>query len=701
MIDEKAYVKEAFINNFSTYKGKKLVIYGLGQNTKMLLDVFCDHTFVGLMDGIRTGERVWDLPIITCEEAKKLGTDAIIILARSANVPIIYHRIAQDCEIYGIPVFDINGERLDQHESIHLNMAGLSCGKKDHLFKLIDRCQVISFDIFDTLLMRKVLIPSDIFEIVEQKLKQQGNGYPFSQERREAEIGLLNEGKQPKLEEIYERMAYHFPSLLVYKEEWMALEIETEKEYLCVRDSIKKALDYARRSGKRVFFTSDMYLSEKVLFGSLEYMGIQVGDGGSIISCQYGVSKNSGLYTVLRERFPDQKILHIGDDPEADGQCAIAAGIDEVFLVDSAYRMLGASTANRLMKYSVDLSARMLLGGFAAKQFCDPFIFEKTGKKVSIDSGYDLGYYFLAPLFTVFIQWLLKKTEQYKLTKLLLASRDGYIIKSLLDALHITYPEVKLPGYIYFYTSRTVCVRASVRDDADIIYAVEQIPFSGSIEGLLQKRFGVEKEELLERDIDSSNLDYVMRHRNVILKHAKEARCNYEVYLSKLGIKGEDRCGLFDFVSGGTCQYALSKFWDVKLQGLYFLRFYDPIKSGLSIDGLYQETNVYTGNSALEEKYIFLERIVTSFEPTLTGFDKTGEPLFEKETRSQEEIDSLRAVHKGILDAFLKYSPSNLDMADGFLQLLSKDHAICDLPFLRSTRMTDAFCNRDFDIPGF
>lgn len=710
---EKEYVLNSFMKNFSAYKEKKLVLYGLGENTKLLLERFPAYHFVGLMDGVRTGEVIWGLPVLTCEEAKQMGAGAILIIARTANVPIIYHRIAGTCDRLAIPVFDINGQKLSLHKRNSSAANDTAHGKKEELYRKIDRCQIISFDIFDTVLMRKTLIPTDIFVLTEKKMKDNGCHFPCAGERRKAELELLGEGKQPELADIYRRMELHFPGA-VQPDQWMKAEIDTEKENILAREEMKEALIYAGKQGKQVFFTSDMYLSADILAELLNGEGVPARPEQVIVSCQYGVSKAGGLYAILRNRFPGERILHVGDNSEADGQYAKEAGIDEVFLLQSAYALLEKSEAWGLLKFSDSLENRMIIGEFAAKQFENPFVFEETAGKIKLDKEYDVGRYILAPILSVFIRWLIQKSEEYKLERLLLPSRDGYIIKKLLDLVHKLHPSIHLPEYTYFYTSRLVCVRAAIRGEADIRYAALQVPFSGTPEVLLRQRFGLEEAEILKRGAEEMDISFVLRHQEAILKHARETRVRYEWYLTRLKIRDTERCGFFDFASRGTCQYAFGKFWNVKLKGLYFLAFHNPANQKMDMDGLYCEENLYRSTSAAEEKYFLLERIMTSFEPTLTGFDEEGTPMFGEESRPREELEALLEIHRGIIDGFavreIHRSILNgfamcdfgeKNMADEFIRLLDEEHAICSLPFFKSSYTEDLFCNRSFTVPGF
>lgn len=57
----------------------------------------------------------------------------------------------------------------------------------EQLIKLVDENETISFDIFDTLLFRNVYLPTDIFKIIEIKLKEKFGTEDFFNLRIKAE----------------------------------------------------------------------------------------------------------------------------------------------------------------------------------------------------------------------------------------------------------------------------------------------------------------------------------------------------------------------------------------------------------------------------------------------------------------------------------------------------------------------------------
>lgn len=96
----------------------------------------------------------------------------------------------------------------------------------------IDKHAVISFDVFDTLLIRKVAEPHDVFRLVEQNLNQVG----FARERIEAEelARKLAQGREVTFEEIYSQRNLNRAS--------MKMELDVERSVLCVNPTIKKSL---------------------------------------------------------------------------------------------------------------------------------------------------------------------------------------------------------------------------------------------------------------------------------------------------------------------------------------------------------------------------------------------------------------------------------------------------------------------------
>ena len=119
------------------------------------------------------------------------------------------------------------------------------------IIKKIEEYDVVSFDIFDTLLKRNVKKPTDVFKYMEKKYNREG----FFNERIEAEKRARANNKiEVTLKDIYEEMPFDFS-----KE-----ELETESELLIQNDWIISVYKKAVQS-KIVIITSDLFLKENML----------------------------------------------------------------------------------------------------------------------------------------------------------------------------------------------------------------------------------------------------------------------------------------------------------------------------------------------------------------------------------------------------------------------------------------------------
>lgn len=215
----------------------------------------------------------------------------------------------------------------------------------DSVGKELQRYDVISFDVFDTLICRTVQQPADIFRILEQQ-----TGIPeFAVYRIEAEKAARQlryasyyaageaagevTGKftrEVTIEEIYRVMLYDKRFLTRSMEcgailqtqklsDWIHAEMEIEKQ--CCRADLlmQKLVCQLLAQKKRVIAVSDMYLHQTQVLELLHRCGYA--DLKEIyVSCDYRAGKSDGrLFPLIRKRIgPDRQLIHIGDNFYAD-----------------------------------------------------------------------------------------------------------------------------------------------------------------------------------------------------------------------------------------------------------------------------------------------------------------------------------------------------------------------------------------------
>ncbi len=190
---------------------------------------------------------------------------------------------------------------------------------------IISESTFFSFDIFDTLILRTVKIPSDVFDLVGEDL-----GIDEFKEKRllaekSARTIARESGKEDTtLDEIYREYSKLFSISNTECEIIKEAELNRERKVCYANQEIRSFYNRIKNLGKRIVIISDMYLPENIIKEILMNNGFNI-DGVEIyISGTLGITKRSGrLFThVLNEQnianFPKGVALHIGDNLLSD-----------------------------------------------------------------------------------------------------------------------------------------------------------------------------------------------------------------------------------------------------------------------------------------------------------------------------------------------------------------------------------------------
>ncbi|MEI8665372.1 hypothetical protein P4S81_11620 [Pseudoalteromonas sp. B28] len=151
------------------------------------------------------------------------------------------------------------------------------------LKKLINNSEIVSFDIFDTVILRKVFEPADIFTIVENLYNDEHKklDIDFKSIRGNAEaeatkiLAELNGTQSIGLDEIYAHIQKTQDLDSKTINTLKALEIEIELKFCVKNEYMHSFYQYCIDNSKKVIFTSDMYLPEYVIKKFFTIMGIQ------------------------------------------------------------------------------------------------------------------------------------------------------------------------------------------------------------------------------------------------------------------------------------------------------------------------------------------------------------------------------------------------------------------------------------------
>ncbi|HZS37914.1 MAG TPA: hypothetical protein VFF06_13850 [Polyangia bacterium] len=204
------------------------------------------------------------------------------------------------------------------------------------LCQLIDGCDVLSLDVFDTALLRRVGEPVDVFALVAREYRHRRGGalVPFdfaarriaAERRAREDVWARHQRGDVTLDEIY--AALDAPAGWDAAE-LKSLELAAERALCAQNPYVHAAYRHAQRRGKRIVFVSDMYLPPEFIAGMLR-------DGGYdqvelfVSSACGGVCKWDGaLYRHVAAALgvAPARMLHLGDNPLSDVVMALREGV--------------------------------------------------------------------------------------------------------------------------------------------------------------------------------------------------------------------------------------------------------------------------------------------------------------------------------------------------------------------------------------
>ena len=627
-------ISKKFRDDFEKFKTVPMGIYGTGNNARAILTDASDFNISCIIVQNTVGGAFCGKPVKLLEDAIAEGVSVIVLAAEADIEIIIYERIREDCLRNSIDVYGLHLGNMKHFFSdrCFLGLRQDENISKEAVIKQIDAHEIISFDIFDTLVMRKTLAPQDVFFIVQGEAKKKGilvENFPFIRIHAE----LTNPKHTPTIDEIYSYMCQEDNVDSTTCEELKRIELSVEKKVIVPRAEVCDLFEYARSKSKKIYLISDMYLGRETLSQILEKSGI-VGYERLFVSCDYGTTKNDDLFNLFLNECRGCSYLHIGDNKKVDGLNSLMNGMDAV-VIPGASVMLGSSCYKDILVAQSSINDRSMAGLFCERVFRNPFCGE-----YKVSNAYEFGYLFIAPLITAFMIWAIEEIKKLKFTKILFAARDGYLFKKLYDRYFQLTGSGDMPEGVYFYTSRRSCLRAYCRDREGLNEVLEQYSFT--------------MEDISRNYSDTDEVNSLSEDE--IYAKAKKEHKGYQAYIDSLHIQKEEKIAFVDLVSGGTCQYYLEEMFFGKMTGLYLCRGTSWVKRAPEIKSMIDEyPNDVGGYFSKIDQVKLLEAIMTSREPSLAGFESDGNKILLKDKMTEDYKVFVTEVQRGISDYFEIY----------------------------------------------
>ena len=316
-----------------------------------------------------------------------------------------------------------------------------------------------SFDVFDTLISRKLANDKGVFVALREKLKD-GTELEFPDHFIDEFVSLRVRAQKVAHEAssypeitlagIYTALGSDFPQIETeHLELLQELEesIEIENCYP-IRQNVSRVIDMID-SGYSVFLISDMYLSKAVVMKMLEKADARLCAIPLYLSSELKMRKADGalFYHVCKDQnIQPSSLIHTGDNFSSDCVMANRVGIKYAFYEDSFLSKIEKSyfreEENFFLQLFVGASKQTRLEGYDLKP------------------AYRLGASFMGPMFYGFVHDSLKQAVDEGIKRLYFLARDGYLLKVIAKEIVACFHyDIEIH---YLYTSRQSTYFASL-----------------------------------------------------------------------------------------------------------------------------------------------------------------------------------------------------------------------------------------------
>ncbi|MFT5592342.1 MAG: HAD superfamily hydrolase (TIGR01549 family) [Oceanicoccus sp.] len=576
-------------------------------------------------------------------------------------------------------------EELERYSS-HLSSTRIV--DVDKIKSKIEGSEIISFDVFDTLITRRLMHPNHVFELMNSDARRifEHEGLSlddfggFRNLRERAANRIIRSVKRAGGEEIHYKAIYEEIRRLtkLTKESTLKirkLELKVEKDVMTHRPLGVELFRFAKSLGKTVILVSDMYLEKDDIAFILKKNGID-GYADFFVSSDYGVTKkNGGLFDIVLNRYKRKDILHLGDNHLADVLRPLEKGIkaEHLPIINETYHSSSLAKENYPESAVKQSLGESLMHGVISRSFYDNRVFSDNWFD---QSPYRLGFEACGSILFGFTKWILEQSIRDGVEDLYFLARDGFLVKEIYDKISKSYPNA--PRSHYLLASRRCFSTAAMDTEQDLLDSLSMSFSEVSYSKILESRYGVETAELksdtlkvlglssfedlvnIKRRSHLNRFKRLLSHnKEIILSKASIERQALIQYFSSMGItKNSNAFSVVDIGHNGSLQKYLSKLMGDRkdIGGYYFMTYHGATElydQGFDVKGYLADfedskcsSHPYCKNIGMFE-FLFLPAI-NSFK----RFNLKSGRLVEEYVGGDEtaRFSVIKDVHKGIID---------------------------------------------------
>jgi predicted HAD superfamily hydrolase len=571
----------------------------------------------------------------------------------------------------------------------------------------LDRFDVISFDVFDTLLERRVEPPDVVKERSAAFLSELLRGFDIRLGpedvlgRRQAIEGRLRrlsveQGFDAECEFTIlagELIADCVQSSLPEQtkkeitETFVRREMQLEQQALVPEHEMARLFKELLQKHRRVILCSDMYLSADQIRILLSANGLPAQGVPLYVSGELKVCKGTGRlfrHWIESEKVDPRRAVHVGDNAECDYVAALSAGLNAIHFACPASR----ARREKLLKLRHAADFSDVAKGRYALALCE----HNNNHPLSGDFFFDYGARFLGPVFAVAMHRLVEQVSEYGIQQLLFAAREGFIFKKIYELFgQSLIPYSRRPGTVYAYFSRHSTALASVQrlSPREVQRSAEKNKHGGlakalSLHGLPREPFaaiaadyGISLDEPI-RGIEGPRLTKFLsdnRVQSAVAPLQCAAAANLEAYLAQCGFWGRNRkVALVDMGWEGTIQFNLINAFGQRRDFPQLFGFYLGRRRGPNLlnyspsfnEGLFYDYRNYSVAERLPLEFLEIyEEAARAPHGTAMGYrwaeaNDTVRPILKQPGQADRDCEiqnnpQIAVLQEGILDFARRY----------------------------------------------
>lgn len=556
--------------------------------------------------------------------------------------------------------------RFDQHTGRSLEWACAVIASPDH--------DLVVFDVFDTLLVRPLLEPERLKEIVARRAGG-ALGPVYLRCRAEAErTARARAGHDVGLADVMAELGRTEGLAASDVERLLDLELEVERGAVSVRPGMDDLLRHALSVGKRVVLASDMYLPRDVVEAMLRANGLD-GWSRAFVSSELGLRKDSGeLYRHILdvEGVSANSVLVVGDNERSDFQIPVDMGMRTLHLprplelARSTHRMSRMiAEFERGGSLEDDIGLGLIVRGTFSQAFFGER-FDPDGLMPLPDARMQ-GYAIAGPLVVAFAHWLLRNAQADGVRHLYFLAREGQFLKEIYDQVVADLADAPVGHYLVISRRAANVPSISSLDD---VFAIAEAYFGPApLEKFLLERFGLELDQTSSSDLYRSGVwkqgrPVTVRDEGIealkpmlealfprIQEQAAIERVGMHAYLEQQGLVGDGMCAVVDVGYSGTIQRRLNAMLGGGVHGYYMAT--DVRSAALEVEfgaharGCYHHRAPIGEQSPLFVRLSFLvEKLLSSDDPQVVRYwldSGMAVPEFRVLTAEERATSSVRA----------------------------------------------------------